>query len=98
MSLYGVQLDVATNRVIHNILMIFSCVDGCMNINTLDRLLHDIDEYGNKYISLSDIDECLKKVGIILKPFDLQAIGRYFGRTDNGMIDYHSFMDRLRYV
>ena len=96
MALYGVQLDVNTNRVIHNIQMLFSSADGSMSLLTLDKRLHEADEFGNKTLALEQFDECLKSVAIILKPFDLQSLAKYFSRNEQGRIDYHDFMERLR--
>lgn len=95
MSFYGVQLDVQTKRVIHDIKMKFSKVNGGLEVRKMTHCFKECDAYQRNEISVEEFVASLHHVGIIYPPNEIQVIGRYF-QSSEGFINYAEFLKCLR--
>lgn len=96
MSLYGVQLDVSCMRLVHDMRMAFSHANGGWQVRTMSQGFHQRDAKRQMTISVADFEDVLRSVNIIKRSADIQALARYFDRFNDGQIDYHEFLSKLR--
>jgi hypothetical protein len=96
MSLYGVQLNVNIERVLHTIRIAYSKTNGCLGLRKLHLLLLQFDAKASKEVSGTDFEEALRQIGAMFRKADIQALVMGFPGKAPGSIRYNCFLDKLR--
>lgn len=95
MSLYGVQLDVSMKKIMHDIRMQFSTIDGNTSVCRLRAALAQADHSRVGSCCPNEFNTALQTVGIFLKSSDIAIFVKYFVAREFGFVNYHAFVDEL---
>lgn len=96
MSFYGVQLDVQTRRIIHDMKMKFSKVAAGLEVRKIGKLFRSLDQVPNGTISEFEFEETQKTVSIVLRKNDIQVLWKYFQTDVPTRVNYRAFQDFFR--